>query len=595
MAKPFYTPVRRNHIVGPAGVGSVLLTRSGVTALMCGLPVWLDKAPARGSEEAEKRTDRVNLLRSLELHDSAAEATLGVSRFINPPVVDDSPRHGVTWLLPAIRFPLAEYCRNSQCQRLGFASSESPSVTKCPDCEGKQWNRRQQVPIVRICPSGHLDEVDFFGLIHGDNPCSDQVRLKYRAGDNVTSPEITCLDCGVKRRVDAKEPGPCSGARPWLPNSPPDICDKQMTISDRSSTSVYFPDVRSYIHIPAVGGLRDTVLRWLEQDQSAHPLLEVAGDAGLDPLLKLARPYFPDLTTESLRAHVLHIREPAPLGENSAEELKALTSEVRSQPTSDGPPVLDVETIPATAFRQLLIGQGKPISRIVAVHRLAETRALVGFSRVTPPSRTEADARGFQLLWGQPQGAKAEQDWLPGMRVYGEGILLELDSLRVSTWAHHARLHMDPVMLNGERLSVEFQLAHTLAHLLMNAAATQCGYPIASLHDRVYHVDGRTALLVYTGGGDVMGTMGGLVELAQPGLLEPLLETAIANGRWCGLDPVCLNPMQHIQADVAGACHQCCLLPETSCGWWNSGLDRATLIGRGELVGYLDLQPDESH
>jgi hypothetical protein len=124
----------------------------------------------------------------------------------------------------------------------------------------------------------------------------------------------------------------------------------------------------------------------------------------------------------------------------------------------------------------------------------------------------------------------------------------------------------------------------------MNAASLECGYPIASLRDRIYTTPDTTALLIYTGEGDVLGTLGGLVELAQPGSLEQLLYSAFNTAHWCGLDPVCLNPVQHIRHATAGACHQCCVLPETACSSWNKGLDRATLIGRAPLQGYLDMR-----
>lgn len=588
MAQPFFTPVRRNHIVGPAGVGSLLVTRSGITVLICGLATWLDRAPARGPDEPARRADRERLIQAHELHDSNAERDLSVSRFLTPPVVDDEPRHGVTWFVPATRFPLAEYCHNPSCKALGFASSESPSVGRCTLCGDKRPSRRQQVPIVMICPAGHLDEVDFNALVHPNGPCAANPRLTYQVGQNITAPEIRCLDCLARERVDPKELVACTGARPWLPGKPRETCAEKMMILDRTSTAVYFPDVRSYLHIPAEGRLRDAVLRWLEDDPIAVALRRVPGNAAAHQILDRARPYFPDLTAPALAEHLAHLNAPATHDQGREGELVALMSGQRGTHTADGPPVLDAELIDPSRFNPAYIGPNAPITRVVAVHRLAETRALSGFTRVEPPTRVPHGSTGYHLLWGHRPEEVATHDWLPGMRVYGEGILLELNPDKVRSWAKQADQHLAPITLHGELLNASFQLAHTVAHLLMNAAALQCGYPVASLRDRIYSFPGNTSLLLYTGEGDVLGTMGGLVELAQPGYLEPLLETAYSNARWCGLDPVCLNPVQHIRQDHAGACHQCCLLPETSCGWWNEGLDRATLVGRSALTGYLE-------
>lgn len=587
MVQRFFTPVRRNHVVGPAGVGSILVTRNGVTVLVCGLPTWLDTAPQRGSDPASRLGDREHLVRSHTLRDANAERSLGVNRFLVPPVVPKDDSRGA-WFVPAVRFPTAEYCHNPSCRALSFASAESPSVGKCAVCPGPRASRTVQVPIVLVCPAGHLDEVDFVGLAHPDGTCSAPA-LTYLAGQNTSAPEVLCTGCGVRARLDPWQMVPCTGSRPWLPGFRQETCTESMRVLDRTSTSVYFPDVRSYLHIPAGGALRDAVLRWLQDDAAAVVLRSVPGNAAHAQILDQALPFFPDLTSASLAEHLAYLEAAPGFDEGLEGELDALTSGRRGIHTSDGPPVLDAELVDATRYDPVFVGPGAAVSRVVAVHRVAETRVLAGFSRVEPPSRAATGAPGFPLLWGHRPGARLGRDWLPGLRVYGEGVLLELNPERVDAWTAQNEDLVSSIDLNGELLTGPFQLAHTLAHLLMNAASLQCGYPVASLRDRIYAFPGRTALLVYTGDGDVLGTMGGLVELAQPGNLEPLLQEAYANARWCGLDPVCLNPVQHVKHDTAGACHQCCLLPETSCGWWNEGLDRALLIGREPLRGFLDL------
>ena len=588
MAAPFFTPVRRNHIVGPAGVGSILVTRSGVTAVVCGLPEWIERAPARGNEPQARRADQQRLLEAHQLHDSNAERDLGVARFISPPPVDDEPAYGKTWFIPAVRFPLAEYCHNPSCQRVGYSSPESPSVGRCSECTTpKRSSRRQQVPIVLVCPSGHLDEVDLYAQVHPNGRCFEP-QLAYRSGLSITAPEIKCLSCGSHARINPREPVACTGARPWLPSKSREQCSEQMHVLDRTSTATFFSDVRSYLHIPVEGHLRDAVLRWLESDPVASVLRRADTAETRVLILERIRPYYPDITEASLAEHLAFLSAPRAAEQGRVGELEALTSGKRNAHTDDGPPILDAETISAARFNPAYVGPSAPISGVVAVRRLAETRVLAGFTRMTPPSRALTGAPGFAHMWGEKQGATPGHDWLPGMRVYGEGILLELNPIRVGPWSRQAAAHLATRTFHGEALTPAFEVAHTLAHLLMNAAALQCGYPVASLRDRIYDLPGRTALLIYTGEGDVLGTMGGLVELAQPGHLEPLLEEAYAHARWCGLDPVCLDPVQHLRDARAGACHQCCLLPETSCGWWNEGLDRATLIGRvGGLKGFL--------
>jgi hypothetical protein len=87
-------------------------------------------------------------------------------------------------------------------------------------------------------------------------------------------------------------------------------------------------------------------------------------------------------------------------------------------------------------------------------------------------------------------------------------------------------------------------------------------------------------VLIYTAAGDAEGTMGGLVQMGMPGLLERTVARAIDRARWCSTDPICIeSPGQGPNNCNLAACHACSLLPETSCEQQNRLLDRATLVG----------------
>ena len=85
--------------------------------------------------------------------------------------------------------------------------------------------------------------------------------------------------------------------------------------------------------------------------------------------------------------------------------------------------------------------------------------------------------------------------------------------------------------------------------------------------------------MVYTAEGDSVGTLGGLVAFAQPGKFEKLLDKALEIGRWCPQDPVCIGRVVDASLKQAACCHKCLYLPETSCEWMNTHLDRATIVG----------------
>lgn len=236
------------------------------------------------------------------------------------------------------------------------------------------------------------------------------------------------------------------------------------------------------------------------------------------------------------------------------------------------------------------------VSRISLVHKLRETRAFCGFSRIFPENDLSQSDR-WKLL------ATAPKDWLPATIVRGEGIFLEFREERIGEWlvrnelllskrlapmqqnlvSARERRHQQPILL-----SPRFVMLHTLAHTLINQLVYECGYGSASLRERIYSHDGENpmaAILIYTAAGDSEGTMGGLVRMGEPGQLEGVLARAIEKAKWCSSDPTCIESRgQGPDSCNLAACHACALLPETSCEAQNRMLDRATVIGTLENV-----------
>jgi hypothetical protein len=196
----------------------------------------------------------------------------------------------------------------------------------------------------------------------------------------------------------------------------------------------------------------------------------------------------------------------------------------------------------------------------------------------------------------------AQIDWLPAIKVYGEGIFLELNSAELDRWlAAEPRIlrrikplitHYNAARLGRQQshrnITAKFLLLHTLAHVLINQLSFDCGYGSASLRERLYcdFTDATKpmhAVLIYTASGDSEGTMGGLVRQGKPARLEATVRRALQHAAWCSSDPVCIESKgQGSDNANLAACHGCCLLPETSCEEGNRLLDRAMLIGTPE-------------
>ena len=77
--------------------------------------------------------------------------------------------------------------------------------------------------------------------------------------------------------------------------------------------------------------------------------------------------------------------------------------------------------------------------------------------------------------------------------------------------------------------------------------------------------------------------MGGLVRMGRPGFLETTFRKALAKSSWCSVDPVCSEigstTGQGPNSSNLSACHNCALVPETSCEMMNSFLDRTLITG----------------
>jgi hypothetical protein len=92
---------------------------------------------------------------------------------------------------------------------------------------------------------------------------------------------------------------------------------------------------------------------------------------------------------------------------------------------------LFVETAALTDYDQDV---ARFFSRIRLVHKLRETRALAGFTRVLPPDGSLTSDRLQKLKLDE-----RAIDWLPAIKVYGEGIFLELDVVAVERWLQSSR------------------------------------------------------------------------------------------------------------------------------------------------------------
>ena len=567
------------------------MTENGVAVLTCGPRTWLRSYQIERPLLAETIED-------LTIRDSHMERRLGVPRIVAPWSLSEEPGAKTDWLIPAVRFPLAEFCRNSGCRLMHTSDSGEWKLGRCPYCRTTRGKSppTTQVPVVLACQDGHLADVPWVDWVHDGHACTTP-QLRYRQTASPRRPTVDCRACGASRAMDDDQNFTCSGERPWLPGLPPEMCSRPAMLVERSSTSIYYADTASGLAIPPLGGIRPVLLRLLRSSAGLRQLRTVYEPGSrlvLEQMVRLCASLGITTDAEEMERHLtalVHEDEQADAADDEEmrrRELDALLSRRPRVGRGQGQPDLVVEPIPLFQF-----GKGPlmdSVSAISVIPRLREVQVMTGFSRLRAFSRTPAE--GYQQMWGTPYSPGDETQnagWLPGYEVFGEGILIELSAEAVASWrlknSDSRRLH-----LHGP--TPERALVHTLAHLVMRAVAPISGYMLPSLRERIYDLDGHLAFLIYTTVGDIEGTMGGLVAMGRPGRLEALLGVAIDLATWCTTDPVCIesNPltgMARTSTTAPGACHHCLLLPETSCEQRNRHLDRALVVGTpGDACGF---------
>jgi len=584
--KMLITPIKRNQLVINSGVGAIVRTRNGVTALVCALKDWDASVPVgKDLFGVDRDLERNRFLKKLELHDPELELACNVPRFIAPYPVSDEPSRFTDWFIPVVRFPLAGHCTNWQCQRIVWSESDDPKNAKCSHCAqqvGKRLRKRpvQQMPIFKVCASGHVDEIDCQVETHAacGHGCSS-LALKVTLGNSVKKPLVTCVDCGCKSDPQGYE-GLCTGTSPWALGLAATQCGEMMHVVERTSVQAYYSQVKSALYMPAPNNFNDLLLDWLPSFDG-FDFVDVNNAPNVDRLFQIVSDLNFGVTRDQLIEHIAYLKSEKDSSiQQTWNELAARTRELdvltspASENTTTSVRLLEHEVLDISSLNSALFGRDGLFTGVTAIYKLTETRVQDGFSRFRPPLGLST-LEGQRRLWGL---GDAVGQWLPGYRVYGEGILFVLNRSAVAEWELKFQDDRRPD-------NARFKLAHSLAHLILCQAALDCGYQVAGIRDRIYDLpDGRLAFMVYTADGDSVGTLGGLVELASKEKLNSLVEKAIASGAWCAQDPVCIGTQSFQTEHKSGACHQCVILPETSCETFNRNLDRGMVYGQSERL-----------
>lgn len=583
------TPVKRSHLISTSGVGSLVRLRNKSTGLVAGLRTWVQTIPVASGDSHAHDVAREAFLKQYEIRDPELESACGVSKFYQPPKASEDDKSSFEWQIPVVVFPRSAICENFRCGTISQRMTDTGLEPECESCDPvtsgrrKRKYRQKQAPIFLVCPSGHIDEVVWdLGFDHAEDCVGANLR-SYSSG-SIRRPRIECLNC--RRTATLPKSMPCTGARPWLPGLPNENCQLEMFVADRTSVQVYYPQNKSSIHVPAKSGINDKVIDWLLLN-NFFELVDSSDENNLVIVQRRLKAAGLDLDLPAVKLHIDHVKAVSSQSYATLEwdYLAARAHELdiftRAIPNFSylNTQFLEYHDSDTSSLDTDLFGSNGLFSQVVALTRLTETRVQDGFVRWDP--RDISSDEGHTLMWGHHRKADS---WLPAYRAHGEGILFVLNPIQTAHWAQSFGA---PNPLNGINNSLELSypgvLAHSLAHVIMVRLSQECGYPLPSIRDRIYDLpDGRHAFLVYTAESDIMGTLGGLVEFGEGKKLEFLVQEALKDALWCSQDPVCIGRVVNASLKQAACCHKCLYLPETSCEWMNTYLDRATITGSSD-------------
>lgn len=627
-------PIRRAQLISPFGVGSMVVVRDGTSVMTAGLDHWYER------EDGETDSRDIDV-EEYKFDEWRLQQLLGVSHFRLPPDYRSRRRAGETTpncliTVPFVRFPKWHFCPH--CYTMRELALVHKGKQRCDVCQKENRTRFiLQVPFVAICDRGHIQDFPWREWVHksASPSCNEPMTLSATGGASLAAQKVKCK-CGEERnlsRITEADPGDgstflsrnlidggapflCTGKHPWLGSDDPTQCGQPLRGSLRSAANVYYADERSAIYIP-----RSTATAPAE-------LIELLEEPPLSTLLKVFRDVNADVNPEILRS------QQGPLLKSYTDpELEAALAVQKNpdQPGGDAVPTIEDDDA-RTAFRRaeyavLRAPRDEPRLRIepanladyrteasryfdqlMLIHKLRETRAFAGFTRLRTTAPQPLDDQKAML---RRNPIPPQQSWLPAYIVHGEGIFLVLNEDRVRNWEIQPAVveratRLTDLYTSGlqthtlERpLTPRYLLVHTLAHLLINELTFECGYSSAALRERLFvsaNPDApMAAVLIYTAAGDAEGTLGGLVRMGKNGYFEPILLRALERARWCSADPVCMElgdgHGQGPQSCNLAACHNCALLPETACEEFNRFLDRGVVIGglTGSSMGYFSV------
>ena len=496
-----------------------------------------------------------------------------------------------------------------------FVVQEPPSAIRVPGSPDTPRSRRlvhrqhlddrrkyDSRPVVATrfvvaCTRGHVVDFPWCEFVHGEpTQCLGQLWLdETGATGELANLRVRC-SCGKSRSMTeanefGAEPPPlgyCTGARPWLGPDAGTDCNQRDRLLIRTATNAYFPLLVRALSIPDTRSLIDQRVAELWDVLSIVTNAAQLGFIKQYPKVAAGLHGLDD--TDVIDA--IERRRTGDTGDRSIKE--AEIEALLAVPEGFGD---DVPINPDFHARKLRPEPGSDrfgqfVETVVQVHRLREVLALGGFTRLEAPM---PDIDGVYRDDVERADISVDPSWFPAVENRGEGVLVHFASDAIHDWRKRpaVRHRINDLKTgrarwaHGRKHPPDFPggvyvMLHTFSHMLLQSISDSCGYPAASIRERVYvdKASERYGVLLYTSSPDAEGTLGGLLQQARH--IHDHIERALRTAALCSNDPVCSqhSPAESIEERWlhGAACHGCALVAETSCEMRNDYLDRALVV-----------------
>jgi len=589
-----YSPVRFSHLTSYSGVGSIVRGNNDFLMVVTDIRFWTDKNGAQ-------ITDPLMLVERVKKHlKTTKELHAPPMSQVNKGLISGDP-------LPAVIFPSYAKCRS--CNRLHNRPwyGVDKEISKDLHCDNCHQPYLEQVTWCVANNNGDLKDVPWHFMCHRNSKkkCEQDYGATYL--EIISGPggekKIKCSRCGAENSFESSQVQLSGCSQPWIRE--PDLSMQHgekllYTVMEVNDPRVYIESKKRAVVIPPESNIDKNSITYKLLSNSAllSGLQSENRPLKKKKILILAAHYY-RCTIDDIKKALIEIEEGHSdldnftIGEMYNDEFNALVTEENFNDGADFVTKHKTKVWASYLEGISLSGDLKLVSTcikdIVAVDRLRVIEVFKGFSR-------DPEGENKVVL---PPDISNELNWIPAIELFGEGVFFSINEEILEKWEsiHAVKLRAAEIAERYESysgrefenllmVSPRFLLLHTLSHLVIRELEISAGYPSASLKERIYssQADKMAGVLIYTAVPDIAGSLGGIVEAAEPNNFLKLLDGIFKHAQWCSLDPVCTEHEGQGPSNLnRAACHACALVPETSCEYGNVLLDRVFIKGNKRL------------